>query len=246
MAVLNRIKAAASDFTTPKLLRDPAEVEIPQLRDDPAYAAASELLSAFQQRGARLEREKMRLILTRELQGRTVDPKSTSDQALRARLAVLSAEPPLQPFATTSAASSSPAIALGLEVLSGKPVAAAPDYTAQIQEIDRQIDALRDACRDQGAEVDRIADELSFEYNHRLKPAWNQMQIEFYRAAQELARTTKRVQQLRNAITAAGIRPRSDILTMPAVRSPLILGDESVYDSEISGWRRILERLEIL
>jgi hypothetical protein len=246
MAVLNRLKAAANDFSTPRLLRDPAEVEIPQLRDDPRYAAAAELRSTFEQRMARLEREKMRMILARDLNGRTPDPKSTSDQALRARLAVLSAEPPIQPLAPTPTASTSPAIALAMEVLNGKPVAAAPDYAAQIQEIDRQIEALYRAICEQAAIVDDIADELTLEYALRLRPAWNQLQIEMYRAAQELARTTKRVQQFRNAITAAGIRSRSDILAMPNVRAPLILGDETHYDSEITGWRRILERLEIL
>jgi hypothetical protein len=94
--------------------------------------------------------------------------------------------------------------------------------------------------------VAEIAAELTLEYSLRLRPAWNALQLELYRAAQELARTTRRVRELRASIVAAGIGSRSDVLAMPGVRSPLILGDESDWHSEIAQWRRILEQIGIL
>jgi hypothetical protein len=240
------LKRLAADFTTPRLLRDAAEVTIPRLLDDAGYAAEVDLLTSFRDRAERLEREKQRLDLENYFVGKSPDPKSPQDSAMRARLALLRADPPLTPVTSPSPAAPSPTIAAGIEVLAGKPVAPPPDHRAKIQEIDRQITALKAAIMEQTEVCERITGELTLEYATRLRPAWNQLQVEMFRAAQELARSAKRVREFRSAITAAGIQSRSDILAMPNVRAPLMLGDESVYDSEISTWRRILERLEIL
>jgi hypothetical protein len=244
--MLKRAQAAVADFTTPKLLRDPIEVVIPQLRDDPQYAEAMELLSALTDRHDWLKTERDRVELDRHLSIRNVDPKSQTDLFLRKRLATLNANAAAAPAPAAAPDSPSPAIALALSVMAGKPVTPLPDHTKQIEEIDRQITAFRAAIQDQNEICENIAGELTLQYARQIKPAWDQLQVEWYRAAQELARQTRRVHQLRAAITAAGIRSRSDVLAMPAVRSPLMLGDDSMWDSEISGWRRILERLEIL
>jgi hypothetical protein len=226
---------------------EPAEVVIPCVADDPTFAAAAELLSAFRTRLERLNRERMRLILERELDGKPVDPKSETDATLRRRLAALRADPPLLPHALPAMPGATPpAIALGLEVLAGNAITPPPDHAARMREIDRQIDALGPAINEQGAVCDALADELTLRYARQLKPAWDALQLEMYRAAKELSRATRRVQDFRVAITGAGIRSRTDILAMPNVRAPLVLGDETNFDSEISGWRRILERLGIL
>jgi hypothetical protein len=236
----------ANDFTTPKLLRDPAEVVIPRLADDPQYAEATTLLSNFTDRLDWLRREKDRVDLDHYLSGREVNPKSETDRSLRARLALLNSHAAAAPVALAAPDAPSPAIALALSVLAGQPVAPVLDHKAQIAEIWRQIDAIEAAIREQNEVCENIAGELTLRYAKQIKPAWDQVQIEWYRAAQELARQTKRVHQLRAAITAAGIRSRSDVLAMPNVRSPLMLGDETNWNSEIAGWRRILEKLGIL
>ncbi len=225
---------------------DPMEVAVPRLADDPAYAAASELLTAFAHRRERLQRDQQRIDLERHLNGKMPDPRSSTDTELRKRLRKLQEEAPVEAPAPAAPAAASTAIAAGLAVLSGAPVAPVLDHQARIQEIDRQIGALGDAIREQTEVRDEIAAALTFEYAQRLQPAWNVLQLEMFRAAQELARATRRVREFRAKITEAGIQSRSDILAMPNVRAPLILGDEFVYDSEISGWRRILERLGIL
>jgi hypothetical protein len=239
-------RSAPNDFSTPKLLRDPTEVEVPQLVDDVEYAAATTLLSGFTDRLEWLKLEKERVDLERHLSLRDANPKSETDRGLRARLALLTANASAAPTRSPAPDAPSSAIALALTVMNGQPVAPLLDHKAQIAEIDRQIRALEAAISEQSEEVDRIAGELTLRYAKQIKPMWDAVQVEWYRAAQELARHTRRVHDFRAKITAAGIRSRSDILAMPAVRSPLFLGDESVYDSEIRGWGRILERLGIL
>lgn len=225
---------------------DPADVEIPQLRDDPEFAAASDLLSDFSRHQERLERERYKWVLEQDLSNREPNPTSTNDAMLVSRLAELRAAPPLAPSALAAPSAPTPAIAIGLDLLRGAPAPTSPDFRERISETDRQLAAIKIAIREQTEIVDNIAGELTLKYAKQLQPAWNALQLEMYRAAQELARTTRRVQEMRAAITAAGIGSRSDVLAMPNVRAPLMLGDESIWDSEISGWRRILERMGIL
>jgi hypothetical protein len=226
---------------------DPMDVPVPQLADDPGYATETALLMAFERRKTQLERDKQRLELEAHLHLRSPDPKSPADVALRARLTKLQAEAEAEKVSTPPASgTSSPAIAAAVAILNGESPQQNPDRAAQIAEIIRQIAALNAAIREQSEARDGIAAELTLEYCQRLQPVWNILQLEMFRAAQELARSARRVREFRAKITAAGIGSRSDILAMPNVRAPLVLGDESVYDSEISGWRRILERLGIL
>jgi hypothetical protein len=105
---------------------------------------------------------------------------------------------------------------------------------------------LRAAIEEQTAECDRIAGDLSFRYSTELRPAWDRLQIEMYRAAQELVRSAARVRAFRTEMIAAGITPASQVIRMPPIRAPLFLGSESDWDSEISGWRRQLEAWNLL
>jgi len=240
------LKRLASDFTTPKLLRDAAEVTIPRLSDDPEYAAAAALLSDFEGRLEWLNAERARIDLAEFLRLKAPDPKSETDKMLHARLATMNANAASAPVSAVAPGSPSPAIAAGIAVLNGATPPPDADHRTQRTALDRQIDRLNSAAVEQQEEVKRIAGELTFRYAKQLQPAWNQLQIEMYRAAQELARSAKRIREFSSAINAAGIQSRTDILATPNVRSPLILGDESFYDSEISGWRRVLERMGIL
>jgi hypothetical protein len=228
---------------------DPAAVEIPRLADDSEYAKADELLTAFRLRLDRLQHEKIRLILLRELAGKPVDPRSTTDAQLRLRLAQLQALPPLASVAAPIAAAGTvpKAVAAGVAIMSGAAVTPAPpDHATQMQALDRQADVIGAAIQAQTEIVDAIAQELTVRYATQIKPAWDALQLEMYRSAQELARATARVQAMRFAINNAGIRSCSTVLSMPNVRSPLMLGAESEYGSEISTWRRTLEKLGIL
>jgi hypothetical protein len=224
---------------------DPAETEIPRPLDDPAFARESGLLDAFRRRLEDVERERSILELEHHLQ----DRPAKSDGELRWRLRKLKAEcRPPAPAAPSPVelAASNPAIARGLAILAGEAIAQAPDFAARMRELDQQRGDLAEAVNAQTEVCDEIAGVLGLRFSKELAPAWNALQIEMYRAAQELARAARRVREFRARITAAGIRPRSDILAMPAVRAPLMLGDETSWDSEISSWRRLLETGGIL
>ncbi len=229
---------------------DPAETVIPQLRDDPEYAAAAALLAAFRDRLAQIERDRQIIDYEAHFAGRAPESDGESDAQLRRRLAELRAAAqgvaPVAPVAAAKSPAPSPAIAAARAMLAGEVVPAAPDHRARLLQLDHDRAIVMAAITAQTEAVDAIAGELTLKYATQLRPAWNALQLEMYRAAQELARSAARVREFRAAITAAGIGSRSDILAMPNVRAPLILGSESQFDSEISGWRRILENMGIL
>jgi hypothetical protein len=133
-----------------------------------------------------------------------------------------------------------------MALLAGGIVPKQMDHAAAIADLDRQIIAMHDAVIAQTEVVYEIDAQITLELATDLKPAWDALQLRWYRSAQDFASVTREVRDLRARITAAGIGARSDVLAMPNVRSPLLLGDESAWDSEISGWRRTLERLGVL
>ncbi|HVA41671.1 MAG TPA: hypothetical protein VNF49_13465 [Candidatus Binataceae bacterium] len=229
---------------------DLADTPIPQLRDDPAYAEAAALLVAFRDQLALIERDRLIVDFEQHLAGRAPESDGEANAQIRVRLAGLraaaqgSAPAPVAP--KSNAAAPSAAVAAGLAVLAGESVPVPPDHAARVGKLDRDHAAIRAAITAQTDVVDQLAGELTLRYATELRPAWDALQLEMYRAAQELSRSAARVRDFRAAIVAAGIGSRSDVLAMPNIRSPLILGSESQYDSEISGWRRILETQGIL
>ena len=86
--------------------------------------------------------------------------------------------------------------------------------------------------------------EAAAEYGRELLPVWNAAVLEMYRAAQELSRSTTRFRELRAKCIMSGIR--TEILKSPNVSAPLVLGDETDQQSQISFWRRTLEAWKIL
>jgi hypothetical protein len=242
VAVLAKLRgnAATPDY--------PLDVDmIPRIYDDPRYVEKADLLSKFSRFMERLERARLQLVLERELSDKAPDPRSTSDTALRAKLAELRAEPPLAPEAPSAApATASAAIHRGVQILNGETVAALPNHASRLAELDRLRDSMHDAVIEQTEAVDHIAVELTYEYAAPFDPAWKALQLQYYREGQQLSRTTTRIRALRAAFTANGFRPRSDVFVTPNVRGPLIIGDESAWNSEISEWRKTVERLGIL
>ena len=79
----------------PRLQPVPVEDPIPNPLDDPEYAAAMELLGAFNSRHDRLEQERLRLHYEAHFGNRSPEDDGQADRPLRARLAALQALPPL-------------------------------------------------------------------------------------------------------------------------------------------------------
>jgi hypothetical protein len=209
------------------------------------------LLAAFHARLARINAGREALGYEAHFERRG-DPREDSDQDrfLRERWRTLqkaSEEPePLTRPPPDKAPAPSAAIAAGLKVLDGEPVVTRPDRAARLAELDRLATILGDAIREQTDIQSEISGRLSRRYCERLLPTWNAAQLAMYRAAQELARTAELLRDLRWRMTDAGIQPPSDLIKMPPVRAPLLLGREADFDSEISGWRRMLESWGVL
>jgi hypothetical protein len=237
MAILQKLRAFPADPA------DPAEIEIPELRNDPDYAAASALLGALGNHRERLRLEREKTILQRLADA---EDWGGNETVLRIRLAALQALPPLAPSAIPAPDAPSSAIVRALAAMAGKPIAEAPNFQTSIANIDRDSDALDEAIGEQHGILGAIADTLTAEYSERLRPACHALNLEMFRAAQQLARSTNRMRKFRARVSRAGIKDRSDILWTPNVRGPLVLGNEEEWDSEISGWRRLLEGRGVL
>ena len=225
---------------------DPAP--IPRLHDDPRIGPAQALLNSFNERYEYIKRRRLQLDYEAHFGNRPEgDDRNETDKLLRDRLRLLRAELPPQSDAPQAGLGEQPgAISAGLRLLAGETITPPPDRIERRQELDRELEILDAAIREQQEVRDGIAAQLTVEYAKLVQPRWNEIQLEMYRAAQELARTARRVRDFRAAIVAAGIGSASTILSIPNVRAPLILGDESHYDSEISGWRRTLESMGVI
>jgi hypothetical protein len=227
---------------------DPPEADaVPSIYDDPQLQKAQALSQAFRDAIARLEKTKIALTIERIFQGRAPWKNSTSDDDLLARLqsirADLSTSTPTVPAAPDTP---SRAIQLGLDLLAGRPIPAAPDHAMQIAGIDGQIDVLKAALDEQDRIVEVISDALIWKYAVLVQPRWNELVVGMFRAAQGLAASTARFREFRAQLVANGIRGGSTVLQSPAVRSPLVLGDETDWNSEIAQWRRVLEEWNLI
>lgn len=232
------------------MANDPIDVdaiEVPNIYADPRLAPAFELLAAFNAKSHQLENARQVLVAENVIRNSSAGPASSTGIAQRAHLArLLSDEPSSVPVVPAAPDTPTKVLLDGLAILRDAPFTPLPDYAGQLAAADRGLAALRLAIAAQRDIVDAIIDELTFELYTKLQPKWNQLQLQFYRDAQQLARSTARIRELRNRLTTAGYRSRSDLLLTPNVRAPLMLGSETSFDSEISGWRRILEGWKIL
>ena len=221
----------------------------PRVADDAEFAAASALLTTFREHLALLERQKMRLILERELDGKPADPRSSNDTNLRARVAALRADPPFTPATPGRAAlpnAPSPTIAAALAIVDGAPMPPTLDHGAQLVEIARRHAAVRQAIFEQTEECDRITNEVSFRLCLEIQPRWDAAQVRMFRAAQALAAAAEHVKELRRDMIDAGIRPLSHVIKMAPVRSPLVLGSEEDWNSELAQWARLLKEWNLI
>ena len=225
-----------------------ADEPVPNLHADQRLQPAQALLNSFNERYEYVKRRRLQLDYEAHFGNRPEgDDRNETDKLLRTRLRALKAELPPESDADRAIPPASPdAVSAGLRLLAGQTIAPPPDRAERVDELDRQLVILDCAIREQQAVRDEIAATLTVEYAKLVQPRWNALQLEMYRAAQELARSAGRVRELRAEINAAGIGSASTILSMPNVRAPLILGSESEWSSEIAGWRRTLQGLGII
>jgi hypothetical protein len=224
---------------------DPVDIDaldIPDLHAHPRLAAAEELLTAFVIKLRDLERQRKILLVEQSLANAT---REQTREQLRENLRRLRADAPAATPVPADADAASKAILDAMSVLRGEPAVPPVGHDKQIAAIDAAIDSLDAAIREQTSIRDAIIGELTHEYAKQLKGTWDRLQLEFYRSAQELSRNTRRVNDVRARIVAAGFRD-SQLLMTPRVNAPIVLGYETDWNSEIAEWRRVLERMGIL
>jgi hypothetical protein len=224
---------------------DPVDVDglhIPDLHAHPRLAGAQDLLDAFVNKLRDLERQRKILLFEQSLASAT---REQTRVQLGANLRRLRADAPAATQVPANADAASKAILDAMSVLRGEPAVPPLGHDKKIAAIDAGIDALDLAIREQTTVRDAIVGELTHEYAKQLKGAWDRLQLEFYRSAQEFSRNTRRVNDVRARIVAAGFRD-SQLLMTPRVNAPIVLGYETDWNSEIAEWRRGLERMGIL
>jgi hypothetical protein len=218
--------------------------EIRNVNDDPRLAGLLELLGQFERHYDLLKRSGLALTYQAHFAGRLASDDSEQDKPLRARLAELESDPPLQPTPPRALPTASEAIRRGLQILAGEKIEPAPTIAGQIKEIDGQLTEMGRAVTEQREEVDAMLASVAADYGKELLPVWNAAVLEMYRSAQALSRDTTRFRELRARCINAGIR--TEILRSPNVSAPLVLGDETDNTSQISFWRRTLEEWRVL
>lgn len=234
-------------------LRNPRETErpalqIPRVFDDPRFAEPARVLSALSNHLRKLEALRGKIVLQQQLAGKAPDPASTTDAQLRGLLerwteesADVAAEP--VPMAENDIPAS---VARGLAIIRGEPIPKTLDHAATLAKIDDETTALEEAIRQQSEMVAEAVEQISAEIIADVKPAFEDMVLKLYRSAQQVSRDLEQLLKFKAAVTASGARGGSHVIATPNLTSLAMLGLESDWSSEISNWRRQLEKAGLL
>lgn len=215
----------------------------------PEFKAASAILQTLEAGFAALGQEKRALEI--ELSLPKGKPKTERTKHAHAQLTSYRAKVPRK---VTGAVPPNvpPAVHVALELLQGdsklvvRAERASEDLRALIAHVRADMETVRAGVVCQHGVLDEIRDRLSFETATRLKAAHRELILAKYRAAQQLSAATTAEHAFHREFTANGFVWRPDVLISPGMRCALAVGDESVWDSEISRTRRTLEEAKIL
>lgn len=219
---------------------------IEQLEANPRYAAAAEILRVLNHAMARIDTEIDVLNIERHLASRPNDPRASAlTNRLRSRRESLGkAAAESVPAAAQSAVPASVAAALHLINDGVRP--RRQNRQAEIAQLEKDKEVIRDAIFEQQPIVDALRDDLSLEAAKRHAAAYQKLVLAIYRAAQALATAADAEREFRSDFAASGHSWVPEIMRSFQLRATLILGSEHAVDSEISTARRYLEGAKIL
>lgn len=221
---------------------------IEPITTNPQYKAAAAVLETLRVGLSALEQEAAALRI--EMTMPTAPPKAQRTKDLKSRLAAHRAKAPCKVESTPPNVPR--AVHLALEIIEGSALEVEharrtrEDVTALLAQLEADKRTVHSGIVVQGEVVDEIRSRLSFETATRLKAEHRSLVLAQYRAAQALSAATTAEQTFHRTVTDAGFTWRADVLVAPSMRSALMVGDEGVYDSEISRVRRMLEELKLL
>jgi hypothetical protein len=224
-----------------------------RIDSSPRFATAAAILRTLQE-GQRTIESRLDALRVEERLAFASTETSTQRLRMQQRLKELRAAAP-----PTSAASAKPdsqlpaAVSAALELLRtgisparGDARRTRKDFAQDRERLEDDREIVHRAVVLQQSAVDALRGELSCELARELLPAHRELVLAQFRAAQQLAATTDAEMEFRRKVTEAGYTWRDDLLRAPALRSALILGSESYFDSEVGRMRRQLEEWEVL
>jgi hypothetical protein len=205
------------------------------------FSDAASVLRALQEGLQRLESEKAWLEAEQYLSRLPGDKRAKSARDRLAKLRPVGANTP-----DPTPVELPLAVATALELVRHGTRPPRRDPQAAIQQCETDATLVRDAICAWQPVVDGIRDELSSEVAQRLKASHRELVLRQYRSLQVLAAATDAERAFHRSITDAGYIFRHDVLVAPTLRSALLVGSESDFDSEVSRTRRLLEELKLL
>ena len=208
---------------------------------DPRFAAASAILRTLEDGMRQIDREADALRVEDHLARQPGDARAPM---MRERLKQLRSDTG-RPAAPASSSDMPASVSAALELLHGTR-APRRDRRAALRQLEEDRAVIHEGIIAQTVVVDSLRDELSTALARRLTDQHRELVLAQYRAAQSLSAATAAEMALRREVTAAGFIWKPELLPAPVLRSALLVGTESDFDSEISRTRRQLEELKIL
>jgi len=217
---------------------------IEQLEANPRYAAAAEILRVLNHAMARIDTEIDVLNIERHLASRPNDPRAPAlANRLKSRRESLGKTAESVPTAQSDVPAS---VAAALHLINDGVRPRRQNRQAEIAQLEKDKEVIRDAIFEQQPIVDALRDDLSLETAKRHAAAYQKLVLAIYRAAQALATAADAEREFRSDFAASGHSWVPEVMRSYQLRSTLILGSEHAVDSEISTARRYLEGAKIL
>ena len=225
------------------------EYSVESLADDPAIQSIGTTLASLKSLELRLERESELLSLEAYFADHrsltNAKPDGPRDKLLRSRMKILRAD--LPPKKTTAGIGAEPAeVAAALALLTGAKALPAEDRASRRMAVEREIVVVRLAVRVQETIYAEKSDELSLRKSESIRAEHDALNLQIYRAAQDLTRLVDAERAMRASLLRGGFVIAPEIIGPLPMSGLLLLGSESQHDSQISTCRRFLEARKVL
>jgi hypothetical protein len=148
-------------------------------------------------------------------------------------------------YAKQSSSIDEDAIGRADRMLDGQNLADDRDTQTKLRELEKKIAILRPAIGKQQELVDRIRGELSLEAGRLVQDRHRKALVKILDAARALLSAANAERRVRRELLDLGYEVVESVVPAPRLATPLILGDESFYDSAIANFARQLKDLGI-
>jgi hypothetical protein len=148
-------------------------------------------------------------------------------------------------YARQASSSNEDVIGRADRMLDGETLADDRDTATKLRELEKKIEILRPAIGKQRELLDSIRGELSVEAARLVQDRHRKALVKILDAARALVAVATVERAIRRELLDNGFEVIDSITPAPRLATPLILGDESFYDSAIAHFARQLDELGI-